>query len=40
MRENSAEVMKLVQENDVPISELDLSARAYNLLKLNGILRE
>ena len=37
MRENSAEVMKLVQENDVPISELDLSARAYNLLKLNGI---
>lgn len=38
MRENSAEVMKLVQENDVPISELDLSARAYNLLMLNYVL--
>ena len=37
MKENLAEIIELVRQNDIPVSELDLSARAYNALKLSGI---
>ena len=37
MSENFAEIVNQVRKNDVLVSELDLSARAYNALRLNGI---
>ena len=37
MSENFAEIVNQARKNDVLVSELDLSARAYNALRLNGI---
>ena len=37
MKENLSEIVRQIQKKDIPIAGLELSARAYNALKMNGI---